>query len=188
MYKKILFCQDWECEQPDTGAGGCLEHGDWRPETKLKWRIKFKIELFLAQTQSSVNIQQFFLLIISKRCGLMARMPEVCGPNPRLVHNTSIMQTRTQNHASEGLGGRWQSLLSKYLQGKYFIKIFARYGNIIVDAVTENVLRPPISLEEKFVLASQCMTTHYHHILGWKHCEQSFFFKVFCCLASWPFG
>ena len=29
---------------------------------------------------------------------------------------------------------------------KYFIKIFARYGNVIVDAVTANVLMPPVSL------------------------------------------
>ena len=56
--------------------------------------------------------------------------------------------------------------LRKHLDmGKYFIKIFARYGNVIVDAVTANVLMPPVSLGGNLFWQPEArsMTTQYQH-------------------------
>ena len=99
-------------------------------------------------------------------------------PKSQVSQNSSIMQTWTWESCIRVSGDGDSHYTEQIFTWEIFHKNICKIWKCNCWRCHRERSQPPISLEEKFVLARHSMTTHYRHIWGFNIMLNTLFFKI----------
>ena len=135
-------------------------------DRRLNWNrienLKFKIKLFVR----SGECQQFLKSVNEEKWYCENAEYSMRSPKSQVSQNSSIMQTWTWESCIRVSGDGDSHYTEQIFTWEIFHKNICKIWKCNCWRCHRERSQPPISLEEKFVLAGHSMTTHYQHIWG----------------------